>query len=232
MIRITRRLDLLPMVRALPGPFGRCSVWDRLLLSAAPVIIQCNHCSTSYQYDEARFEGKPSKKIRCAKCHEVFEIMNPEAGVQHAPAPAHDGQSGEAANFDETRTAPRRPKTFNEPLPVVPATGKQQAAPRLPDGMRLSLAIISGPGAGSVYRVEKGRMTIGRAGDIALEDTEASRLHAALEIHDLLFLLEDLGSTNGTLMNGERIDGMVEIQNHAEFQIGNTTLMLIATPDV
>jgi predicted Zn finger-like uncharacterized protein len=193
------------------------------------VIIQCSHCGTSYQYDESRFEGKPSKKIRCAKCHEVFEIANPAPTnpvSQDVVLPADE------SNFDETRTARRRPKTLNEPLPVAPATEKHEGVPRLPDGTRLSLAIISGPGAGSVFRVEKGRMTIGRAGDIALEDTEASRLHAALEIHDLLFLLEDLGSTNGTLMNGEKIDGLVEIQNHAEFQVGNTTLMLIATADV
>ena len=200
-------------------------------MSDSPVIIQCNHCGTSYQYDEARFEGKPSKKIRCAKCHEVFEVRNP-AAEPTPPAPGGEGHPGEASNFDETRTAPRRPKTLNEPLPAAPITGSHQAAPRLPDGVRLSLAIISGPGAGSVFRVDKGRMTIGRAGDIALEDTEASRLHAALEIHESLFLLEDLGSTNGTLINGERIDGLVESQNHAEFQVGNTTLMLIATADV
>jgi predicted Zn finger-like uncharacterized protein len=193
------------------------------------VIIQCSHCGTSYQYDESRFQGKPSIKIRCAKCHEVFEITSPAAStpVSHdVVAPPDQG------NLDETRTGRRRPKTFNEPLPATPAAEAQQGPPRLPDGTRLSLAIISGPGAGSVFRVEKGRMTIGRAGDIALEDTEASRLHAALEIHDLLFLLEDLGSTNGTLMNGEKIDGLIEIQNHAEFQVGNTTLMLIATADV
>ena len=196
------------------------------------MIIQCSHCATSYQYDEARFEGKVSKKIRCAKCHEVFEIINPHAAAPSAPVSQDGDRPADETGFDETRTARRRPKTLNEPLPVAPVTGKQEAAPRLPDGMRLSLAIINGPGAGSVFRVEKGRMTIGRAGDIALEDTEASRLHAALEIHDLMFLLEDLGSTNGTLMNGEKIDGLVEIQNHAEFQVGNTTLMLIATADV
>jgi predicted Zn finger-like uncharacterized protein len=196
------------------------------------VIIQCNHCGTSYQYDEARFEGKPSKKIRCAKCREVFEITSPDATGPPAPVTADSGQASDESSFDETRTARRRPKTHNEPLPIAPSTERQDSVPHLPDGMRLSLAIISGPGAGSVFRVEKGRMTIGRAGDIALEDTEASRLHAALEIHDLLFLLEDLGSTNGTLVNGEKIDGLVEIQNHAEFQVGNTTLMLIATADI
>ena len=210
-------------------------------MSNAPVIIQCSHCGTSYQYDEARFEGKLSKKIRCAKCHEVFEVTNPNAAAPPAndggplpPAPLAEngGTPADESGLDQTRTARRRPKSHNEPLPVILAAEKQEDAPRLPAGTRLSLAIIKGPGAGSVFRVEKGRMTIGRAGDIALEDTEASRLHAAVEIHDLLFLLEDLGSTNGTLMNGERIDGLVEIQNHAEFQVGNTTLMLIATADV
>ena len=57
------------------------------------MIIQCPKCQARYQYDTARFEGKPSKKIRCAKCQDVFEITNPESAPQEvaataAPAPA------------------------------------------------------------------------------------------------------------------------------------------------
>jgi pSer/pThr/pTyr-binding forkhead associated (FHA) protein len=71
---------------------------------------------------------------------------------------------------------------------------------------------------------------IGRsAADLILNDTESSRNHAAIEVRDALVLLEDLGSTNGTMIDGERISGPVELQNQMEFQVGSTTLMLIVT---
>ena len=40
------------------------------------MIIECDRCYARYKYDETRFEGKPSKKVRCTKCLSVFEIYN------------------------------------------------------------------------------------------------------------------------------------------------------------
>src|SRR5207248_5651986 len=36
------------------------------------LIIECTSCHARYQYDEERFERKPSKKIKCAKCSSIF----------------------------------------------------------------------------------------------------------------------------------------------------------------
>ena len=75
-------------------------------------------------------------------------------------------------------------------------------------------------------------MTIGRSGaDFTLNDTEASRQHAALEIRGDIVLLNDLRSTNGTLVDGRKITEPTELQDKSEFQIGGTTLMLIVTDD-
>jgi pSer/pThr/pTyr-binding forkhead associated (FHA) protein len=52
-----------------------------------------------------------------------------------------------------------------------------------------------------------------------------------VEIRDGFFVLADLGSTNGTLIGGRRIDGPVELSDKAEFQIGSTVLMLIVTEE-
>src|SRR5581483_1895955 len=105
--------------------------------------------------------------------------------------------------------------------------------PQMPAGKRLSLAVINGPDAGSVFRIEKPRVTIGRTGaDIALNDSEISRAHVAVEIRDTTYLVEDLKSTNGTLIDGAKINGLTELQNHSEFQVGGSTLMLIVTEDV
>ena len=192
------------------------------------MIIECPSCHSKYQYDEERFERKPSKKIKCARCQQIFEIHNP-AFAEAQPKPRTD--------LDATSTAKPAPKppqdtTEQSPLPAR-ATGKHEPALQLPAGRRLSLAILDGPDAGSVYRIEKPRVTIGRQGaDLTLNDGEASRLHAALEIRDMSFTVSDLGSTNGTLVGGEKITESVEIADKSEFQVGSTTLMLIVTEDV
>jgi predicted Zn finger-like uncharacterized protein len=189
------------------------------------VIIECPTCRARYQYDEDRFERKRSKKIKCAKCQQVFEIHNP-AFIAAAPA------------ADQDDTAMRR--NAPAPIPSPDDTAEKEAAASaaaaasdvlaMPDGRRLSLAIINGPDAGSVFRVEKPRVTIGRSNaDLTLNDTEASRNHAAVEIRGLAYTLVDLGSTNGTLVNGEKIAGPTEMQNHSEFVVGASTLMLIVT---
>jgi pSer/pThr/pTyr-binding forkhead associated (FHA) protein len=194
------------------------------------LIIECTSCQARYQYDEDRFERKPSKKIKCAKCGSVFEIQNP------AFAPKPDSNAGEstAARHDEThhtRTPAPEETTAQAPLPER-GTGPQPGPPQMPVGRRISLAVIAGPDAGTVFRVEKPRITIGRSGaDITINDSEASRQHAAIEVRESVITVEDLKSTNGTLIDGEKLTKPGELQDKSEFQIGTTTLMLIMTDE-
>ncbi|HXA19362.1 MAG TPA: FHA domain-containing protein [Thermoanaerobaculia bacterium] len=192
------------------------------------MIIECTSCHARYQYDEDRFERKPSKKIKCAQCQSIFEIRNP--AFMPKPEPASDDS---AARFDKTHTQTPVPEdtTAQAPLPQKEDTGPVPTA-QLPSGRRLSIAIIAGADAGMVYRFEKPLITIGRAGaDLIINDSEASRQHAAIEVRDQVVLLEDLKSTNGTLVDGSRVTEPVELQDKSEFQIGSTTLMLIVTED-
>ena len=195
------------------------------------MIIECTNCHSRYQYDEKRFDGKPSKKIKCARCQHIFEIFNPAIANAAAPPQPAAGEVGE-------RTSIRRERlktVVDEPLPDLappqpaPPTA---AALAMPVGKRLSLAVIDGPDAGTVHRLEKPRVTIGRQGsDINLNDGDSSRQHAAVEVRDTVYTLHDLGSTNGTLVDGQKIDKSIELQNHSEFQVGSSTLMLIVTED-
>jgi predicted Zn finger-like uncharacterized protein len=210
------------------------------------VIIQCPKCQARYQYDPSRFEGRESKKIRCAKCQEVFEIRNPESAPDEVPvgapaaAEARSPQPHEPG--DMTLARHRRNYSYSgTPIdsPRVADLEAAAAAPEpelealsIPSDRRFSLAITDGANAATVFRIEKARATIGRSeADIALDDAEASREHAALEIRGNTVLIEDLGSTNGTFVNGERIAAPTEIQNQQEFVVGTTTLMLIVTPE-
>ena len=193
------------------------------------MIIECTSCHARYQYNEDRFERKQSKKIKCAKCGTVFEIHNPAFADKPAatamPERAH-ADDMTSARRDEPRPKPEEPQQEKKET-------SQVNTPQLPTGKRLSLAVINGPDAGNVFRIEKPRVTIGRTGaDVALNDSEISRAHAAVEIRDTTYFVEDLKSTNGTLVDGQKIAGPTELQNHSEFQVGGSTLMLIVTEDV
>jgi predicted Zn finger-like uncharacterized protein len=193
------------------------------------VIIECPSCHARYQYDEERFDRKPAKKIKCAKCATIFEIRNP-AFAAPEPAPV------EPDRFERTfsrRDEPRKTEDTTEQTALPEhSTDKVPAELQMPQGKRISLAVIAGPDAGSVYRVEKPRVTVGRSNaDLTLNDTEASRTHAAVEVRDFIIQLRDLGSTNGTLVDGQKINDVVELQDKSEFQVGATTLMLIVTED-
>jgi predicted Zn finger-like uncharacterized protein len=191
------------------------------------VIIECDSCHSRYQYDEDRFERKPSKKIKCAKCGTVFEIHNPAFAPKVASA------------FGDATSARREETKASAPMPTAEDTTTEAAMPAakvtepsLPQGKRLSLAIIDGPDAGSVYRIAKPRVTLGRSGaDFTLNDSECSRQHAAVEVHEMTFTLHDLKSTNGTMVNGEKITEPVDLSDKSEFQVGTSTLMLIVTDE-
>jgi predicted Zn finger-like uncharacterized protein len=195
------------------------------------VIIECPNCRSKYQYDEQRFEGKPSKKIKCSRCQQIFEIQNPANAKSASPA----ADKGDATLTPRDRTLHSRPippPDTTEQSPIPPPTGPQLTTPQLPKGKRLSLAIIGGPDAGSVYRIQQPRTTIGRAGaDLTLNDTEASRQHAVIEVFDTTYTLADLGSTNGTLVSGDKITNAVELTDKSEFVVGASTLMLIVTDE-
>lgn len=73
-------------------------------------------------------------------------------------------------------------------------------------------------------------ITVGRHSDreLMLDDDRVSRLHARLEIGDQQIFIEDLGSTNGTLIDGQRVK-RAELKPGQEFRIGNFALKLEPT---
>jgi len=84
------------------------------------------------------------------------------------------------------------------------------------------LVAKEGPSAGNTYPLEGEEITIGRAPGCTLQidSPGVSRQHAHLTFQNNQYLLEDLGSSNGTFVNGERISAPVPLQHGDLLSLG------------
>ncbi len=87
-----------------------------------------------------------------------------------------------------------------------------------------ALLLLTGPSAGRRYKVGSG-VSIGRSPscEIQLEDDKVSRKHAHVFVRDGQVWVRDLGSRNGTLVNGERLLGEARLVPGDRVQVGETT---------
>jgi FHA domain len=87
-----------------------------------------------------------------------------------------------------------------------------------------AVVVTAGPEAGR--RVELGQeVAIGRQdADLVVEDPEVSRRHAVLRRSGGSVIVEDLDSTNGTFVNGERIRSPIKVGPGDQVRVGRTTL--------
>jgi predicted Zn finger-like uncharacterized protein len=200
------------------------------------MIVACPSCQSRYKFDESKLGDRPKVKTRCSKCGGTIEIENPLLGSSTMPA-------NEPAALPPTPAPTPDESLRTQRTPVQPATDKPEAGTatiaggdaqrmgllQLPKDKRFSLAVIQGVATGQIFPISKTRTLIGRSGaDINIDDPEASRQHAALEIVGDVAILRDLGSTNGTWIELDRIE-QHQLNNQQEFRIGSHVLMFIVT---
>jgi predicted Zn finger-like uncharacterized protein len=212
-----------------------CAIGDE---RSGRMIIVCPACQSRYKFDESKLGERPKAKTRCAKCGATIEIENPLLAAMTLPpgtrppvtppAPTPVAPSEPAPGTDTAK----RSAIMAEEVGGSTITGKdlhKMGVLELPKDRRYSLAVIQGAGTGQIHQIDKTRTIIGRTGaDLNLDDAEASRQHAAVEILGENAILRDLGSTNGTFIELDRIQQHV-LNNHMEFRIGSHVLMFIVT---
>ena len=116
------------------------------------------------------------------------------------------------------RPAGRR--TAPPPSPARPPARKARKAPR-------RAVLIEGDGKGKAFNLGD-ELVIGRASkcNLVLDDTYVSQVHARIYPKDGRFMVEDLGSTNGTYLNRRRITAPAELQRGDQVKIGKTVMEL------
>src|SRR5438477_9697874 len=94
----------------------------------------------------------------------------------------------------------------------------------------VSLVAVKGPIPGQRFPVDGECTLIGRQPDaqVYLESLAVSRQHANILCHEGSYAVEDLGSSNGTYLNGQRISRRMPLTDHDLLQIGPYVLALRA----
>jgi len=97
---------------------------------------------------------------------------------------------------------------------------------------RGSLLVLAGSNSGEMTVLDHDETTLGRSEECTLQilDSGVSRQHCRLTREGLRFFIEDLGSRNGTYVNGRRIS-KVELQDGDKVQLGRTTILRFSLQD-
>ena len=167
------------------------------------MIITCPDCSAKYNVPDEKIQG--TLKLKCSKCHKVFTF---------------DKKKEESESNKDTA------KIIEKSIGDSLWTNENL---KLPDDLKISIAVIKGARAGYIYHLSKPYVLIGRGRvDLIIPDKEVSRKHVAIEVRNNKIFLRDLGSTNSTFISDTKVS-ITEVNDQTEFRIGQTTLMLITT---
>jgi predicted Zn finger-like uncharacterized protein len=167
---------------------------------------RCPHCASVQSIPEDDFGIREKMDVTCPACGETYRVVNPKVAT---------------LSIETTR------KSVPTTSPEYTEDGRLLA---LPQDKKISLKLLEGNEAGTVFDVAKPRITIGRSkADIIINDRVVSRLHCALEISEDSVLLRDLGSTNGTIVGNQLVE-TATLTSGSTFRVGMHIFQLLITP--
>jgi hypothetical protein len=132
----------------------------------------------------------------------------PVAATPPVPAAPNPPRDSETLHLERspleaaTAPAPPPPAAPADPFQRTMVMGTFPAAPRM-----ASVTVRSGPDTGAKFALQTSPLYVGRAPDngIVVNDPATSRRHARFELRGQDFVVVDLGSANGTLVDGARV---------------------------
>jgi hypothetical protein len=171
----------------------------------------------------ARISKRPSPPASLGDDDSPTDVFG-QAGIRQAytSGPRWDNEDGDDEQTQmpgKQRSSSRHPDDDDADMTVVD---------RPQTGMLGWLIVKSGGRYGHVYKIKPGAI-IGRdmrKADMVVDDEKVSGLHAKIIIKNEQFVLLDLGSSNGTHLNGQEILGATAIKENDEIRIGNIVFVL------
>lgn len=130
--------------------------------------------------------------------------------------------------FGQSSRARRRASGATAPIARQKPPKPPAKPPRPSRSVPHQLLVTAGALAGTSMGLSDQQITIGRSGDatLVLSDDYASTRHARLFPQDGQWLVEDLGSTNGTYLDRQKVTGPTPVPVGVPIRIGKTVLEL------
>jgi hypothetical protein len=186
--------------------------------------------------DRAQFEGYENSLISELEEYlaehaqrESYALLSPPRVLFETDDDLGVGEFGIAARIAQQR---RGRAAAGEPVEELeagatmiyrPRTEPTQSVSLEESGVGRSIAVLSWNGQRRV--LDEGRAVLGRSrdADVQIEDPNVSRRHAEVVQEGSTYWVVDLGSTNGTEVNGRRVH-RAQLEHGSTFTIGETTL--------
>jgi pSer/pThr/pTyr-binding forkhead associated (FHA) protein len=133
-----------------------------------------------------------------------------------------------AVRHDVFGTRPARAPAPPKPKPDRAAAPRTQRTEKADKSAARKLVVVDGALAGTTVNLTAAAITIGRADDstIVLSDDYVSTRRARLVPAEGKWLLEDLGSTNGTYLDRQRVTGPTPVPLGVPIRVGKTVMEL------
>ncbi|MBI3965883.1 MAG: FHA domain-containing protein, partial [Chloroflexi bacterium] len=175
--------------------------------------------------------------VRLASYRQVgYTPRSPELAVAGAPESPADVPADEPTPGAPTEIAAAETTSIDTfpaatESPIESESGVAASRPAHETGL-FDLVFENGPQAGTAIRLGAEPASIGRRADnmIVLSDREVSRHHARVEIRGGVVVLTDVGSTNGTFVNGLRIEGPQVLRPGDFVELGSSCAVLRLNP--
>jgi pSer/pThr/pTyr-binding forkhead associated (FHA) protein len=151
-----------------------------------------------------------------------FYADTPVAVAAKAPAPAA------AAPVVQPSAPAGAAQRLSDTMHGIPETVQPRVTPASPEAAPLaSLLFRSGQLKGSRVPIKVPVINIGRGdyNDVVIVDPSVSTAHAKLQRREAIWILTDLGSTNGTFVEGEKVTGEMALSPGTILQFGDITAL-------
>lgn len=132
--------------------------------------------------------------------------------------------------MSQSERRPRSDRVLAKTQVVVPQ--ESTTMPRTED-LRGTVTLLSEPNPGATFAIGSGELVVGRSPEASLyiEDAGLSRAHARFFRQGNMYFVEDLNSTNGTLLNGETIREPEVLHDGVRIQAGKSTVLRFSLQD-